>query len=59
MNDTGLFLDRMKSGLRNPEADLELAILLSRFGIVVLSRPPLSEKTMGVVVVVRVGGVRR
>jgi len=42
----------MKSGLRNPKVDLKLAILLSRLGIAVLSRPPLSEKTPGVIAVV-------
>ena len=56
MNDAGLLLGRMKSSLRDPEADLELAILPCRLGIAVLSRPPLSEKTPSVVAVV---GVRR
>jgi len=59
LNGTGLLLGYMKSGLRDPKADLELAILPSRLGIAVLSHPPLSEKTPSVITVVRVGGVRR
>ena len=49
----------MKGGLRNPEANLELAILSSHLGVAVLSRPPLSKEALGVVVVIRIGGVRR
>jgi len=42
----------MKSSLRSPEADLELAILPSHLGIAVLSRPPLPKEVPGVVAVV-------
>jgi len=55
----GLLLGCMKSGLRNPKVDLELTILLSHLGVVVLSRPPLPKEALGIVTVVRVGGVRR
>ena len=54
----GLLLGYMKSGLRNPKTDLELAILSSHLGVAVLSRPPLLKEAPGVVAVVRVGGVR-
>ena len=57
-NGTGLLLGRMKGSLRDPEADLELAIFPSRLGIAVLSRPLLSKKTPGVVAVVGVGRIR-
>ena len=53
-NGVGLLLGRMKSSLRDPEADLKLAIFSSCLGIAVLSRPPLSKKTPGVVAVVGV-----
>ena len=46
----------MKGSLRDPEADLELAIFSSHLGIAVLSRPPLSKKTPSIIVIV---GVRR
>jgi len=49
----------MKSSLRDPEVDLELAIFPSCLGIAVLSRPPLSEKTLGVVAVVGVERIQR
>jgi len=39
--------------------DLKLAVLLSRLRIMVLGRPPLSEKTPGIVAVVGVGRIRR
>ena len=48
----GLLLGYMKSGLRNPKADLELAILLSHLKIAVLSHPPLSKEAQGVVAIV-------
>ena len=51
-NGAGLLLGYMKSSLRNPKADLELAILSSHLGIAVLSRPPLLEKSPGVIAVV-------
>ena len=54
----GLLLGCMKSGLGNPEVDLELAILLSHLGVAVLNRPPLPKEAPGVIAVVRVGGVR-
>ena len=55
----GLLLGCMKSGLRNPKVDLELAILLSRLGIAVLSHPPLLEEAPGIVAIVRIGGIQR
>ena len=57
-NGAGLLLDRMKSGLRSPEMDLELATLLSRLGVAVLSRPPLPEEVPGIIAIVRIGGIR-
>ena len=51
-DDVGLLLGCMKSGLRNPKADLELAIVSSHLRIAVLSRPPLSKKAPGIVAVV-------
>ena len=48
----GLLLSRMKSGLRSPEMDLELAIFSSRLGVAVLSRPPLPEETPSIVTIV-------
>ena len=53
-NDAGLLLSRMKSGLRSPETDLELAIFSSHLGVAVLSRPPLLEETPSIVAVVRI-----
>ena len=55
----GLLLGCMKSGLGNPKADLELAILTSHLRVAVLSHPPLLKEAPGVVAIVRVGGVRR
>ena len=55
----GLLLGCMKSGLRNPKADLELTILSSHLGVAVLSCPPLPKEAPGVVAIVRVGGVRQ
>ena len=54
----GLLLSRMKSGLRSPKMDLELAIFSSRLGVAVLSRPPLLEEALSIVAVVRIGGIR-
>ena len=51
-NGAGLLLGCMKSGLRNPKADLELAILSSHLGVAVLSRPPLLKEVLGIIVVV-------
>ena len=51
----GLLLGCIKSGLRNPKADLKLAILSSNLGVAVLSRPPLPKEAPGVVTVVQVG----
>ena len=56
---TGLLLSRMKSGLRSPKTDLELAIFSSRLRVAVLSRPPLLEETPSIVIVVRIRGIRR
>ena len=58
-DSAGLLISYMKSGLGNPEADLELAILSSHLGVAVLSCPPLPKEAPGVIAVVRVGGVRR
>jgi len=55
----GLLLSCMKSGLGNPEVDLELAILSSHLRVAVLNCPPLPKEAPSVVAVVRVGGVRR
>jgi hypothetical protein len=49
----------MKSGLRNLEVDLELAILSSHLGVAVLSHPPLLEEAPGIITVVRIGGIQR
>ena len=54
----GLLLGCMKHDLRNPKADLELAILSSHPGVAVFSRPPLLKEAPSVVAVVRVGGIR-
>ena len=58
-NNAGLLFGGMKGSLGDTKVDLELAIFLSRLRIMVLSRPPLSKETPGVVAVVRVGGIRR
>jgi len=54
----GLLLSRMKSGLRSPETDLELAIFSSRLGVAVLSHPPLPKETPSIVAVVRIRGIQ-
>ena len=54
----GLLLGCMKHDLRNPKADLELAILSSHLGVAVLSRPPLLKEAPSVVAIVRVRGIR-
>ena len=54
----GLLLSRIKSDLRSPEMDLELAIFSSRLRVAVLSRPPLLEETPSIVTVVRIRGIR-
>ena len=51
-DSAGLLLGCMKSGLRNPKVDLELAILSSHLGVAVLSRPPLPKEAPGVIAVV-------
>ena len=56
---TGLLFGGVKSSLRDPKADLELAIFPSHLGIIVLSGPPLMEEMPGVISVVRVRGTRR
>ena len=48
----GLLLGCMKSGLGNPEVDLELAILLSHLGVAVLSHPPLPKEAPDIVAIV-------
>ena len=57
LNGTGLLLGYMKSSLRDLEVDLKLAIFPSCLRIAVLSHPPLSEKTLGVVTIVGVGRI--
>ena len=57
MNGTGLLFSRMKGNQRDPEANLELAIFLSHLRIAVLSRTPLSEKTLSIVAIVGVGRI--
>ena len=57
-NGTGLLLGRMKGSLRDPEVNLELAILPSHLRIMILSHPPLMKKTSGVVAIVGVGRIR-
>ena len=49
----------MKSGLGNPKADLQLAGLLGRLGVMVLGHPPLMKVAPGVVAIVGIGGVQR
>ena len=49
----------MKGGLRDPKADLKLAVFVSCLGITVLGYPPLSKETPSVIAIVRVGGIRR
>ena len=57
MNGVGLLLGHMKGSLRDPEVDLELAILPSRLGITILSRPPLMKETPGIIAIVGVGRI--
>jgi len=45
--------------LRDPEADLELAILSSRLRIMVLGHPPLSKEMPGIVAIIGVERIRR
>ena len=49
----------MKGGLRDPEADLKLAIFPSCLRITVLGCPPLPEETSGIITVVGIRGIRR
>jgi len=49
----------MKGGLRNPEANLQLAVLPSHLGIAILSHPPLMKVAPGVVAIVGVRRIRR
>jgi len=42
----------MKSGLRSPEMNLELAILSGRLGVAVLGRPPLPEEAPGIIAII-------
>ena len=55
----GLLLSHMKSGLRSPKIDLELAVFSSRLGVAVLSHPPLPDETLSIIAVVRIGVIRR
>ena len=54
----GLPLGRMKGGLGNPEANLQLAVLPSCLGVMVLSHPPLIKIAPGVVTVVGIERIR-
>ena len=47
-----LLLSYVKGGLGNPEANLQLAILPSHLGVMVLSHPPLVKIAPGVIAVV-------
>ena len=53
-NGASLLLGHMKGSLRDPEVDLELAILPGRLGITILSHPPLMKEMPGVVAIVGV-----
>ena len=55
----GLLLGYMKSGLRDPEANLQLAVLPSRLGIAILSHPPLMKVAPGIIAIVGVERIRR
>ena len=56
LDGAGLLLSHVKGGLGNPEANLQLAILPSRLGVMVLSHPPLMKIAPSVVAIV---GIRR
>ena len=56
LDGAGLLLGCMKGGLRNPEANLQLAVLPSRLGITILGHPPLMKVASDVVSII---GVRR
>ena len=47
----------MKGCLRDPEVDLKLTVFQSCLEIMVLSCPPLSEETLGIIAIVGVRGV--
>ena len=57
-NGTGLLLSRVKGGLRDPEANLQLAVLPSRLRITILGHPPLMKVAPGVVSIIGVGRIR-
>ena len=57
-NGASVFFGDVKGCLRNPEADLELAVFLSCLRIAVLGRPPLPKEARGIIVIIPVGGVR-
>jgi len=48
-SSAGLFLGNVKGGLRDPEADLKLAVFSSCLRITVSGCPPLPEETLGIV----------
>ena len=52
MNSAGLLLDRMKSDLRSPEMNLELAVLSGSLGVAVLGCPPLWEEAPGIIAII-------
>ena len=55
----GLLFSRVKGGLRDPEANLQLVILPRRLGIAILSHPPLMKAASGIIAIVGVGRIRR
>ena len=59
MSSTGLFLDSKEGGLRGPEVDLKLTVLLSCLRVMILGHPPLLEEMSGIVAVIGVKGVQR
>ena len=58
-DSAGLLLSRVKGGLRDPEVNLQLAILPSHLGITIMSHPPLMKVEPGVIAIVGVGRIRR
>jgi len=59
LNGSGLLLGLMEGSLRDPEANVKLAVLPSRLRITVLSHPPLMKVTPGVIAIVGVRRIRR
>ena len=57
LDGAGLLLSRVKGGLRDPKANLQLAVLPSHLEIAILSHPPLMKETLGIVAIVGVGRI--